>query len=307
LKKSILNEGYMSFDITSYLKEHATWFEEKVKEKWFDDPETDPSSLYKAMQYSFFSSGKRVRPALCFATAEALGVSRDHVLPIAASLEMIHVFSLIHDDLPAMDDDDLRRGQPTNHKVFGEAVAILAGDALLSEAFMPLLDIDREVFSSDSILEVVRVVMTATGPKGMIGGQVIDLESEGESVPLERLQKLHAYKTGALIRAAVLAVAVLAEAKPETVQSLDRFATGIGLAFQIADDILDVEGGAEIGKDVGSDLEKGKSTYVSHFGLDGAKEERQKAFEEAVKALDSFGEGANALRALGEFIVNRKK
>ena len=189
----------MSFDLQSYLKDTRDQFISAATQKWPIDTSKDPQTIYKSMEYSFLAPGKRIRPILSFATAEALGLKFDDVLPIATSLEMIHVFSLIHDDLPAMDDDDLRRGQPTNHKVFGDAIAILAGDALLNDAFLPLLDLNYQSFGVDAVFQVIRKVISATGTEGMIGGQVIDMESEGQQIDLERLQKLQRYKTGALL------------------------------------------------------------------------------------------------------------
>lgn len=297
----------MSFDLQSYLKDKQSQFDDVVAARWFPKELPDPEKLYESMRYSLFAPGKRIRPILTLASAEAQGIPAEDVWPMAASLEMIHVFSLIHDDLPCMDDDDLRRGQPTNHKVYGEAVAVLAGDALLAQAFVPIMDLNREKYGADAVFKVLGLICEAGGAPGMIGGQIIDLESEGQQIPLQRLQTLHKMKTGALIRAAVLGPAILASASAETQERLENYAHAIGLAFQIADDILDIEGGEEIGKDVGSDVERGKSTYPSLLGLDGAKAERTKMYDLALSALSEFGDGAEPLRAIARYIVERKK
>lgn len=296
----------MEFDLNLYLDRCRHFVEEGLTSHL--PPETsDPVNLQKAIRYSLFAPGKRVRPALVFASADALGLEWNDVLPIAVALEMVHVFSLIHDDLPAMDDDDLRRGQPTNHKVFGEAMAILAGDALLAQAFVPLTELNQNRFSGDAIINVIRELAHATGVAGMIGGQVIDMESEGKNIDLDRLKVLHRLKTGALIRFAVVAPALLSGQNQNTLTALDAYAQNAGLAFQIADDILDVEGGAEIGKDVGSDARRGKSTYPAILGMEAAKMERARVFECALKALESLGDKTVALKAIARFIVERRK
>lgn len=295
-----------NFNLATYLADRKARAEAAMRQ-FMPERTRDPANLHDAMHYSLFADGKRVRPILVLATAEALGVAEADVLPIAAAMEMIHVFSLVHDDLPAMDDDDLRRGQPTNHKVYGEAVAILAGDALLAQAFVPLSALNAAKYGAPHVLAVIRLFADATGAAGMIGGQIIDLESEGKKIPLERLVTLHRMKTGALIRASVLAPAVLSGASDGIREKLAAYGDAIGLAFQIADDILDIEGGAAIGKDVGSDIEKGKSTYPALLGMDGAKRERTRMLEAALAALEDFDERAAPLRELAKFIVERKK
>jgi geranylgeranyl diphosphate synthase type II len=187
----------MMRDLKTYLEEKKRLVEDTMRKRWLSDPDLDPTTLHQSMQYSLFADGKRVRPALTLAVADVLGMAQNDVLPIAAALEMIHVFSLIHDDLPAMDDDDLRRGQPTNHKVFGEGMAILAGDALLALAFVPLTEFDLKKYRAENVLKVIRMIAEATGAPGMIGGQVIDIESEGKTIPIDRLRTLHRLKTGA--------------------------------------------------------------------------------------------------------------
>lgn len=296
----------MNFDLKLYFQEKKNLIDEALKKKWMPPQTTDPATLHEAMHYSLLATGKRIRPILTLASAEALDLPLEDVLPIAASLEMIHVFSLIHDDLPAMDDDDMRRGQPTNHKVYGEAIAILAGDNLLANAFVPLTELTTENYDPKNVLKLIRKVADATGNEGMIAGQVIDLQSEGQKIDLDRLKTLHRHKTGALIRIAVEAPAILCGASHEIRNNLVTYGEAIGLAFQIADDILDIEGGAELGKDIGSDIEKGKATYPALMGMDGAKQEAAKVLEEALTALNNFGEKAEPLRQIAKFIVERK-
>ncbi len=265
-----------------------------ICESWTGAPE----SLRMVMEYSLFAGGKRLRPALALGAAEIVSGDDTPAMPAACALEMIHTYSLMHDDLPCMDDDDLRRGKPTAHKVFGEANAILAGDALLTMAF--------DVAAGTGNAEVVREIARAAGVGGMVGGQVIDLESENKQLTLEQLRHVHAYKTGALIRASVRAGAILGGAAGEPVAALTRFGESIGLAFQIADDILDVVGvEATIGKRVGSDANKHKSTYPQLVGLDRARVLASEAVDEALAALASFGPEADVFRALARFIIDR--
>jgi len=297
----------MSFDLKSYLLERKLRIEEALKSHWMPAKTQDPAILHEAMHYSLFTDGKRVRPILTLASGELLGLTEDDVMPIAASLEMIHVFSLIHDDLPAMDDDDLRRGQPTNHKVYGDAVAILAGDGLLAQAFLPLTTLDLTQFAAQNVLGVIRLIAESTGSLGMIGGQAIDMKSEGKTISLDRLKTLHRMKTGTLLKAAIMGPAVLSGADTKIKTALENYGDAIGLAFQIADDILDIEGGVEVGKDVGSDVARGKSTYPSLMGMDGAKRERTRALETALTALSIFDHRAEPLRAIARYIVERKK
>lgn len=293
------------FSMDDYMREQQNFFESALHQS-FPAIHSDPEKLFQSMHYSLMSKGKRVRPILCFATAECLGLSKDSVLPLAIALECIHVFSLIHDDLPCMDDDDFRRGQPTNHKVFGEACAILSGDALLAEAFVQLTRLDKTKFNPNAIIHVIAEVARATGAEGMIAGQVIDIESEGQLISAERLKTLHTLKTGALIRASVLTPALLAESSLEIQNTLTKYAYAIGLSFQIADDILDVEG-VDIGKDLHSDENKNKSTYPKIWGMDESKITLQNLLQEALNALKDFGDKAIPLRALAHYIVERKK
>ncbi len=268
----------------------------------------DFGRLFEAMSYSLEAGGKRVRPALTFAAFEACGgreESREACLKTAASLEMIHTYSLIHDDLPAMDDDDLRRGRPTNHKVFGEATAILAGDGLLTEAFSVLASIQG--VQPLGVVDILRDIAEAAGPRGMVGGQAIDLDSEGKKISREALERLHRHKTGCLLSVAAVAGAKVSECAPEKIQAIKAYGDAVGLAFQIADDILDLEGATEdLGKPAGSDLKKDKSTYPSIIGMEKSKDLAKYHADQARQALSSFGAEADALRSLADYIIFRK-
>ena len=261
------------------------------------------------MRYSVFAGGKRVRPVLMLAACEAVGGTIDKAMPAACAMEMIHTYSLIHDDLPAMDDDDFRRGRPTNHKVFGEAIAILAGDALLTEAFKLISD-PRFAAGTDPAarIAVISEIATCAGSYGMVGGQVVDMESEGQpDMDLPTVQYIHTHKTGALIKASVVAGALLGGADQQQLAAIRRYGEAAGLAFQIADDILDIEGTTEqIGKDAGSDEARGKATYPAVIGLAAAKQEARAMMDEAFAALSVFGERAEPLRAIAQYIVERK-
>ncbi|HJV36530.1 farnesyl diphosphate synthase [Geomonas sp.] len=266
-----------------------------------------PASLHASMRYSVFAGGKRVRPVLMLAACDAVGGELEKAIPAACAMEMIHTYSLIHDDLPAMDDDDFRRGNPTNHKVYGEATAILAGDALLTEAFILLSKEDGG--DPAARIKVIQEIATASGSRGMVGGQVVDMESEGkpEQIDIATLSYIHTHKTGALIRASVRAGAILGGADEERLASLTRYAEAIGLAFQIADDILDVEGTTEeLGKDAGSDEARGKATYPALVGLEASKARAQELVDMALEALAGFDERAEPLRAIASYIVKRK-
>lgn len=271
--------------------------------------ETPEKSLASSMQYSIMSGGKRIRPVLTLAVAKLLDMPYEDVMPMAAAIEMIHTYSLIHDDLPAMDDDDTRRGRPTNHMVFGESIAILAGDALLNEALELLLK--NTLKNGNNIkcaAEAAAVIADAAGRNGMIAGQVIDIESEGKAISPEVLKQMHRKKTGALLKASILAPAAYASAAHEMRQSLEAYADSIGMAFQIKDDILDVESSTEeLGKPVGSDAKNHKTTYVSLFGLDKAKDMLQEVTENAVAALEPFGNKAWFLKEIARYIASRKK
>ncbi len=262
------------------------------------------SHVDEAMAYSLLAGGKRIRPVLLMATAEALGAKGYNFLPVACGLEMIHTYSLIHDDLPCMDNDDYRRGRLTNHKVYGDAMALLAGDGLLTLAFEVMLE--QKHTDAAALIETVREIAMCAGNFGMVGGQGLDLEYEGKQISAEELRKLHAGKTGALFIAAVRGGARLAGAKAGELLALTKFADLLGLAFQITDDILDVAGDASVmGKPVGSDEKNHKSTYVSLYGLAAAKALAEKTVAEALQCLESFGERAEALRGITRMMCGR--
>ena len=266
---------------------------------------TIDNTLMDAMKYSLMSGGKRVRPILLMAAADAVNGSGDKFITTASAIEMIHTYSLIHDDLPAMDNDDYRRGKLTNHKVYGEAMAILAGDALLTLAFEVMLR--QRGVSHASILFVVGEVSQAIGAAGMVGGQAIDILSEGKKIDMDTLRKMHLGKTGALFRAAIKSGAILAGASSKQLQALGKYADNFGLVFQITDDILDVVGDEEtVGKPIGSDERNQKSTYVTLTSLEEAKRLANEAKDEAIENLSIFGTEADFLRELVEFLLTRK-
>jgi len=262
------------------------------------------AELFAAMRYSVFNGGKRMRPALCFAAAEAVSASDSNTTRVAAAVEMIHAYSLIHDDLPAMDDDDLRRGVPTCHIQFNEATAILAGDALQSLAFKQLSELDLPASVS---LQLVALLSDLAGCNGMVTGQAIDLASTGKQLTADELTHMHNHKTGALIEASVLMGAMATnQASDEQLEALKKYSRAIGLAFQIQDDILDVESSTEqLGKSQGSDSDKNKPTYTSILGIETARSEAERLYQQSLGALSAFGDRAQSLRALAQFIVHR--
>ena len=263
------------------------------------------SRVDEAMKYSLLAGGKRIRPLLLMATADTVGGNGYNYLPVACGLEMIHTYSLIHDDLPLMDNDDYRRGRLTNHKVYGDGMALLAGDALLTLAFEVMLE--QKNVSSDVLVETIREVAMCAGNYGMVGGQALDSDAEGKEISMTELNTLHAAKTGAMFIAAVRTGARLAGADSQQLLALTKFADLIGLAFQITDDILDVEGNLqEMGKTAGSDARKAKTTYVTHYTLAGAKALAEKTINEALGCLEIFGDNALPLRNIANMICNRK-
>jgi len=270
-----------------------------------------PATIEEAMRYSLSAGGKRLRPILALAAAEAVGGKASApLLAVAASLELIHTYSLIHDDLPAMDDDDVRRGRPTSHKVFGEALAILAGDGLLTLAFELLTrpDVARAV-PPRRLVRVIQEIATAAGYQGMVGGQLLDLQAEGGATVVDEagLERIHRCKTGALIRASVRAGAMIGGAGARALTALSRYGERIGLAFQIMDDILDVEGtAAELGKAVNNDRSKGKATYPALLGLEASKKKLADAIDQAVRSLAAFGTAAEPLRAIAVYVASRR-
>jgi geranylgeranyl diphosphate synthase type II len=277
-------------------------------EKLFQDS-SNSERLIKAMKYSLMAGGKRIRPVLCLAAAEAVAGNSENALPAACALEMVHTYSLIHDDLPAMDDDDLRRGKQTCHIAFDEATAILAGDALLTLAFEVLSSVQFvDAYHAARWLEVIRLISTAAGYRGMIHGQMLDMMSEGSNLTVDELESIHALKTGALIEASLQCGALLGEASDHQMQLLRQYAQNIGLAFQVTDDILNVEGNPEVmGKAVGTDSIRGKNTYPSLLGSEKSKEFAKNLVNKALQALDAFDKKADPLRALATYIIQRKR
>lgn len=295
------------FDLKEYISANSRVVNEAL-DKLLQHSQQD-ENIHKAMRYSLMAGGKRIRPVLCLAAAEAVdGMSQD-VLMAACALEMIHTYSLIHDDLPAMDDDEIRRGKPTCHVAFNEPTAILAGDALLTLAFEILASVPFE--NGDQAakwLKVIRIIAIAAGSRGMIQGQMLDIAAEGRNLNVKELENIHALKTGALIGASLQCGAVLAGADKTQLRALQSYARKIGLAFQIADDILNVEGNpAVMGKAVGTDNLHEKSTYPSLLGLEASKQLAQKLVLQALQALETFDNKAEPLRALAAYIIRRKR
>lgn len=286
------------------LKERIELIDRQL-DKYLEVKDNPQNIIYEAMRYSVFAGGKRLRPVLMLLICEMCGGDTNDVLPFACALEMIHTYSLIHDDLPAMDNDDLRRGQPTSHKKFGEATAILAGDALLNKAF--------EVVSAYSgndasrAMKAINILARSSGTEGMIGGQIVDMLSEDKEITLDELRYLHLNKTGAIIRSACAIGAVMAGAGDEQIKAVDGFAKNLGIAFQIQDDILDVTGTEEeLGKPIGSDAEEGKNTYVSLLGIEKAAEMSKEHSAAAKRALDTFGKKADILKQLTDYLTDRR-
>lgn len=294
-----------SFDLNSYLSSKRKQINQALDSTFANTS----SKIVKAMKYSLMAGGKRIRPVLCIAAAETVGGQSQDVINAACALEMIHTYSLIHDDLPAMDNDDIRRGQPTCHVAFDEATAILAGDALLTLAF--------EVLSSTEFVQdnhvrnwmnVIHTLSTAAGYKGMIEGQMQDMAGEGHLLCLEDLENMHALKTGALIEASVTIGSILGKGSPDQIQQLKTYSKNIGIAFQVTDDLLDVEGDPNVmGKDAGSDQARSKSTYPALLGIEQSKQFAKKLVNNALKALDYFDNKAHPLRAIAYYIVDRKR
>jgi geranylgeranyl diphosphate synthase, type II len=296
-------------DIRTYLSQKREFVDDAL-ERYFPKSIESQTTLHKAMRYSLFAGGKRIRPILSIAAFEAMGAKGDNILPFACGLEMIHTYSLIHDDLPAVDNDDYRRGKLTCHKVFGEAIAILAGDALLTEAFQLMTQHPLHASGAGEeglILELVNEVARAAGLSGMVVGQVVDIESEGKEIDLPTLEYLHTHKTGKMILAAIKVGAKLGGANGDALQALTAYGERIGLAFQIADDILNVEGKPDIlGKNTGTDVTRKKATYPGVLGLQESKCRGAELVERAIDALSRFGPKADPLREIARFIVARE-
>ena len=292
----------------AYLKEKIDFIENNLVPAL--EQQGVPSSLYESMKYSLMAGGKRLRPMLVLAVLEALDKPIERGIPFAVALEMIHTYSLIHDDLPAMDDDDLRRGKPTNHKVFGEATAILAGDALLTRAFSYIAEQygERADVTAKTTVNLIAELGKRAGATGMVGGQMADIEGETKQLDLEQLEFIHRHKTGDLLIAALRGGGYLAEATEAQMDALTRYGVCIGLAFQIKDDILNVEGdAAELGKAVGSDADRQKATYPSLLGLAESKERLVALIDEAKAALADAGIEHSALSPLADYVRDRKK
>ncbi len=280
---------------------------ENALQVWLPSEDTLPQRLHRAMRYAVLGGGKRVRPILVYATGQALGLEPDSLNGPACAVELIHSYSLVHDDLPAMDDDDLRRGQPTCHKRFDQATAILTGDALQTLAFRVLCHDDSMNADSQTRLQMVNNLAIASGSRGMAGGQAMDLDSVGRELTLVQLENMHIHKTGALILASVrMGYLAAQDADSEQIAGLDQYAKRIGLAFQVKDDILDIEGDtATLGKTQGKDQANSKPTYPSLLGLDGAHNLLQRLHQEALDSLSIFDHRADLLRWLAEYIVAR--
>lgn len=290
--------------LDAFTQEYKHLLEEELRT--LVDKLNAPPVIKDAMHYSLKAGGKRIRPLLLFATLDAYGINPKIGLQAASAIEMIHTYSLIHDDLPSMDDDDLRRGKPTNHKVFGEAVAILAGDALLTYSFEVIGGISNELASANTKVKLVVEMARAAGTEGMVGGQVADMEGEGKALTLEELEYIHIHKTGKLLKFSVVAGALLAGANQTHMDNLAAFAHHLGLAFQIQDDILDLEGNQELlGKPVGSDTINHKSTYPQLLSMEGTKKVLQHQLDLSKQYLESTGLKTNLLKEIVNLIATR--
>ena len=294
------------FDFKLYLNQKQNQVNEAIRQIFQDHPS---HRIVEAMTYSVTAGGKRLRPILCMAAAEAVGGDSHDVLPAGCAIEMIHTYSLIHDDLPAMDDDDLRRGKPTCHVAFDEATALLAGDALLTLAFQVLSSLDsNERLPASKRLEIIHIISVAAGYNGMIEGQMRDMASEGIHLRTEELKELHARKTGALIEASTRSGAVLGGGTPHQIEKLSSYARCIGLAFQVRDDVLNVEGDpAVLGKAVGTDDSRDKNTFPSLIGLEQSKVYAESLVNNALKEIEDFDNKADPLRAIAGYIIARNK
>lgn len=321
----ITHNDNIVMDIKAYLKEKRELIDSYLK-SYFSIP-SEPSVLHEAMKYSLFAGGKRIRPILALSSYEACGKDPKNIIPYASALELIHTYSLIHDDLPSMDNDDLRRGKPTSHKVFGEAIAILAGDALLTEAFLMLthnspslplvkvgIDSQRggkgklyKEIKPSSLIKVIRDVSLSTGVHGMVGGQALDISSENSRPDRDTLTFIHLHKTAALITASVRMGGILADTDEYKLKALTKYGENIGLAFQIIDDILDIEGNAEeLGKTAGSDTKMRKMTYPALYGINKSRQEAEDLISEAIDALALFSSESDQLRAIAHYLIQRK-
>lgn len=291
------------FDLLAYLEKWRRAVDGVLGEILSSGPSAYASGMYEAMRYSVFAGGKRVRPILCVAGCEAVGGEPEAVLKTAAAIEMIHTYSLIHDDLPAMDNDDLRRGKPSNHKKFGEANAILAGDGLLTEAFGVIAEDTglSPALRTDLVSEVVK----ASGVRGMVAGQVVDMEKEGTSFTEEDVDFIHEHKTAAIISVSCVAGVMIGGGDKNEIEAVREYARALGLVFQIVDDVLNVTGGKDLGKGVGTDAARGKAAYPALFGVDRAREKAKELYCRALEAICGFDERALPLRAIAQYVVER--
>lgn len=284
-------------------KAHIALINDSINDLYAQHPISN--QLNDAIIYSLQAGGKRVRPLLLMTTLESLGGQPEAGLPFGRAVEMIHTYSLIHDDLPAMDDDDYRRGKLTNHKVFGEATAILAGDALLTDSFNEILNAD---YANDIKIKLMSLLVNAAGSKGMVAGQMLDMESENKKITLTDMETVHHHKTGDIIHAAIYAAGIIMHSDQSVMNALDKIGRNVGLMFQIKDDILDVEGDFEtIGKTVGSDIQNDKSTYVSLLGLEGSKQKLNEIYQETIEYVEKIAVHKNPLLNLLKFLVERNK
>ncbi|MFW5981907.1 MAG: polyprenyl synthetase family protein [Halanaerobiaceae bacterium] len=291
-------------EIKVLLKNYALEAEEVLENLFKTNDEYLAETLISSMKYTLFSGGKRIRPVLSRMVAEMIGANIKSAMIAGAAIEMIHSYSLIHDDLPSMDNDDFRRGKKTNHRIYGEGIAILAGDGLLTYAFNVL---SKLTLPAERIVKIVELISTSAGIDGMVGGQVLDLEAENKEISLVEMQKIHRAKTGALFRASILAGAYCGNPSLAELEALEVYAEKLGLTFQITDDILDVIGNEDkLGKKVGSDEKLDKSTYPKLLGIEGAKNAAKENAEKAKKALDIFADRSEDLKNLIDFIVFRE-
>jgi geranylgeranyl diphosphate synthase type II len=293
------------FDLTSYLERKKTEVDQAL-DAYLPREGAYPASLSKAMRYSVFSGGKRFRPILCIAGFEACGGTGAEILPVGCAIELIHTYSLIHDDLPCMDDDDLRRGKPTNHKVFGEAIAVLAGDALLSFAVQLVVTEGARELGQERTVLILEDLAKAIGTDGMVAGQVVDMENEGGSADGKTVEYIHSRKTGALVASSARCGCRAAGAPAGLLRSVSSYGEKIGMAFQIVDDILDAEGGfGSLKTGPGLDSKRRKATYPAVFGLERSKEIARRLTAEAKEAIDALGDRGMALKSLADFVVGR--
>ena len=296
-----------AFNIEVYLKEKRSLIDRALK-RYLEPCKRYPRTLYQAMRYGVFPGGKRLRPILTLACGELFGGKQRRLLPFACALELIHAYSLIHDDLPALDDDDFRRGELSNHKVFGEGVALLAGDALLTEAFY-LISNSRmaRLLEPETILDLIREMSYAAGGQGMVGGQAVDLQAEPQKLDLSMIENIHLRKTGALILAAGRGGAMIGGAGPKELRRISRYLEFLGLAFQIADDILDSNTSGETSRTESAEKEKKKATYLSVMGLAGAKDRLEELLGQCLKEIELFGKDADPLRGIANYVARRAR